>query len=59
MPVKRTLRLSFYYGNKRIFMPEGIRTEFRSLLDLLRAAQVERKLQYNTPAFIEINGAET
>jgi hypothetical protein len=34
---------------QRIFMPESIRTEFQSVLDLLRGAQVERKLQFQHP----------
>jgi hypothetical protein len=34
---------------QRIFMPDAVRTEFQSVLDLLRAAQVERKLQFQHP----------
>lgn len=34
---------------QRIFMPDVLRAEFQSLIDLLRAAQVERELQFQHP----------
>jgi hypothetical protein len=34
---------------RRVFMPDSIRSEFQSVLDLLRGAQVERKLQFQHP----------
>jgi hypothetical protein len=33
----------------RIFMPDVLRSEFQSLIDLLQAAQVERELQFQHP----------
>jgi hypothetical protein len=31
------------------FMPDALRSEFQSLVDLLRGAQVERELQFQHP----------
>jgi hypothetical protein len=33
----------------RVFMPDAMRSEFQSLIDLLSAAQVERELQFQHP----------
>jgi hypothetical protein len=35
----------------RIFMPDALRSEFQSLVDLLTAAQIERELQFQHPQF--------
>ena len=34
---------------QRVFMPDALRSEFQSLIDLLIAAQVERELQFQHP----------
>jgi hypothetical protein len=34
---------------RRIFMPNEMRSEFQSVVDLLSAAQIERKLQFQHP----------
>ena len=40
---------SLLLRERRIFMPDAIRSQFQGVIDLLNAAQVERKLQFQHP----------